>query len=65
MLRTQELDVAALQRDLERKERELKLIADISALIGRAQPLRPFNPVYRVQAIAGEGLGAAANPSPN
>jgi GAF domain-containing protein len=55
MLRTQELDVAALQRDLERKERELKLVADISALIGRAQPLRQV--LDEIAARVAERLG--------
>lgn len=40
MLRTQPLDGALLRCELERKERELALIADIGAMISRALPLR-------------------------
>jgi DNA-binding PucR family transcriptional regulator len=40
MLRTQKLDVETLHRELQRKDRELTLSADIGAMISRALPLR-------------------------
>ena len=37
---SQLLDLEALREELERKDRELRLVADVSAMIGRSAPLR-------------------------
>lgn len=51
---TQLLDLEALREELERKDRELRLVADVSAMIGRSAPLRAI--LDRVAALAAEML---------
>jgi DNA-binding PucR family transcriptional regulator len=51
---SQLLDLEALREELERKDRELRLVADVSAMIGRSAPLRAI--LDRVAALAAEML---------